>query len=99
MSDDEPKSAYELAMERLRKQDDEEGALDRPLTDDQKKAIAEARRACQAKLAQLEIMHQSKLPGLSEPDARAALESQYRRDVERATEERDRAIVKIRRGV
>ena len=41
--DDEPKSAYELAMERLRKKDAESGAESRPLTDEQRAAIAEVR--------------------------------------------------------
>ena len=98
MADDEPKSAYELAMERLRKQDAEQGRLDQPLTDQQKKAIEEARRACQAKIAQLEIMHRSRLAGVDDAEARATLERAYRRDVERATDDRDRAIAKIRRG-
>ncbi len=43
MADDGPKSAYELAMERLRKKDQEAGEDDRPLTDEQKSAIAEVR--------------------------------------------------------
>jgi hypothetical protein len=98
MSDEEPKSAYELAMERLRKQDADQGIVDRPLTDEQKKAMDEARRACQAKTAQIEIMHQSKLAGISDANGRLELERQYRRDIERATDERDRVIAKIRRG-
>jgi hypothetical protein len=98
MSDEEPKSAYELAMERLRKQDAEQGIAERPLTNEQKAAIEEARRTCQARLAQIEIMHQSKLAGISDPEARAALEGEYARDRARATDERDRAITKIRRA-
>ncbi len=97
MPDEEPKSAIELAMERLRQQDAEQGVVEKPLTLDQKQRIEEARRTCQAKLAQFEIMLKSKLTGVYEPEARAAFEDQYRRDVERANEERDRAIEKIRR--
>src|SRR5262245_12619629 len=44
MADDAPKTAYELAMERLRKKDGEASAEDRPLTDTQKAAIAEIRQ-------------------------------------------------------
>ena len=98
MADDEPKSAFELAMERLSKQDAEQGRLEQPLTEQQKKAIEEARRACQAKIAQLEIMHRSRLTGVDDAEAQATLERAYRRDVERATDERDRTIAKIRRG-
>jgi hypothetical protein len=84
-------------MERLRRQDAEQGIVDRPLTGEQKQRIEEARRACRAKMAQFEIMHQAKLAEAYEPEARATLEAQYRRDVERAREERDREIEKIRR--
>ena len=44
MSDDAPKSAFELAMQRLRQKDKETDVDARPLTDAQKAAIAEARR-------------------------------------------------------
>jgi hypothetical protein len=98
MSDEEPKSAYELAMERLRKQDAEQGVTEQPLSDAQKEAIAEAQRTCKAKLAELEIMHRSKLAGVSEADALETLERNYRREVDRAREERDRAIARIRSG-
>jgi hypothetical protein len=94
--EEEPKSAYELAMERLRKKDAEHGVEEKPLTDEQRQAIAEAQRTCQAKLAELEIMHKSKTAGVQDPDALEALQRNYRRDVERVTGERDRAISKIR---
>ena len=48
MPSDGPKSAYELAMERLRQKDREAGVEERPLTDQQKAAIAEARQVYQA---------------------------------------------------
>ena len=38
--DDAPKSAYELAMERLRKKDAESGAESRPITDAQRQVCA-----------------------------------------------------------
>ena len=44
MSEEGPKSAYELAMERLRRKDREGGTVEQPLTEAQKAAIAEARR-------------------------------------------------------
>ncbi len=98
MSDEEPKSAYELVMERLRRQDAEKGLAEPSLNDEQKKAIAEAKRACQAKLAELEIMHRAKLAGAPDAEARETLERNYRREIERAREERDRAISRIRQG-
>jgi hypothetical protein len=73
MSDDTaPKSAYELAMERLRKKDEEAGIERRPPTEAQKAAIAEIRNVYEAKLAQLGVMHESKMRVLMEPEARAA---------------------------
>ena len=94
--DEAPKSALELAMERLKKQDAEQGISDRVLTDDQKNEIAEIRKTYGAKLAQEEILFKSKTQGLLDHDSRQALEANYRRDVERLNHERDRKIEKIR---
>ena len=94
--DDAPKSALELAMERLKKKDAEAGVSERPLTDDQKQAIAEVRSTYAARLAQEEILFRSKLQDVMDHDGRRALEDNYRRDVERLTHERDRKIEKIR---
>ena len=47
-----PKSAYELAMERLRQKDREAGVEERPLSDEQKAAIADARQVYQARMAE-----------------------------------------------
>jgi len=97
MTDDEPKSAWELAMERFRKQDAEKGIEETALTEEQKAAIEECRRSHKAKIAELEIMHHSKLAAIQDPESRQALERNYRRDIDRAAEDRDRAIAKIRR--
>jgi hypothetical protein len=94
--DEAPKSALELAMERLKKKDVEQGVSDRPLTEDQKHEIAEVRTMYGAKLAQEEILFQSKTHGYIDPESRRTLEENYRRDVERITHERDRKIEKIR---
>jgi hypothetical protein len=96
--DDAPKSAYELAMERLRKKDAESGVESAPLTDERRAAIAEVRSFYEAKSAEVEVLHQSALRRTVEPDARALLEEQYRRDRERLNSERDSKIERIRRG-
>lgn len=96
MTDEAPKSALELAMERLKKQDAERGVSDRRLTDDQKTEIAEVRKTYAAKLAQEEILFKSKMQGMMEFEARQTLQEHYRRDVERLNHERDRKIEKIR---
>ncbi len=98
MADDRLKSAYELAMERLRKKDAEEGVEHKPLTDEQRAAIAETRNFYEAKLAEREVLHQSALRRAVEPEARAALDEEYRRDRERLTSERDAKVERIRMG-
>ena len=94
--DDAPKSALELAMARLKKQDAEQGVSERFLTDDQKQEIAEVRKTYGAKLAQEEILFKSKTRVYIEPETRREIEEHYRRDVERLNHERDRKIEKIR---
>jgi hypothetical protein len=94
--DDAPKSALELAMERLKKKDAEQGVSDRSLTEEQKNEIAEVRKMYGAKLAQEEILFKSKTQGYIDPEARRTFEENYRRDVDRITHERDRKIEKIR---
>jgi non-canonical (house-cleaning) NTP pyrophosphatase len=94
--DDAPKSALELAMERLRKKDAEQGVTEQPLSEDQKTEIAAVRNTYAARLAQEEILFKSKIEGVFEFDARQTLEEHYRRDIERLNSERDRKIEKIR---
>jgi hypothetical protein len=96
MADEAPKSALELAMERLRKKDAADGVVDQPLTGDQKAQIAEVRQVYAAKIAQEEILHKSKLATTWEPEERMKLEDGYRRDLQRMNDERDRKIEKIR---
>jgi hypothetical protein len=93
-----PKSAYELAMERLRQKDKEAGVAERTVTDEQKAAIAEIRKVYEAKLAEREILHQSDRQKAASPEALAQVEEEYRRDRERIGDERDRKIEKAREG-
>jgi hypothetical protein len=99
MSDDEaPKSALELAMARLQKKDRDEGVEEeRPLTEEQRAAIGEARKVCEARLAEREILHQSALRKAADPESAATLDDEYRRDRERFLYDRDRKIEEIRR--
>ena len=97
MEEDAPKSAYELAMERLRRRDAESGASEVALTDAQKAAIAEARQVHAARKAQVEIMHRAALAATFEPEVRARVEEEYRRDLGRLESERDQKIDAARR--
>ena len=96
MSDDAPKTAIELAMERLRKKDADEGVVDRPLSEEQKAKIAEIKSVYAARLAQEEIIQKSKLATIWEPEERAKLEDGHRREMQHIQEERDRKIAKVR---
>ena len=99
MADDTaPKSAYELAMARLKKKDEEAGVTSTPVTDEQKAAIAEVRNFYEAKLAEQQVLHQSALRKVTSLEQHEALEQEYRRERERLTSERDRKVEKIRRG-
>ena len=92
------KTAYELAMERLKKKDADDGIESTPVTDAQKAQIAEIRNFYEAKLAEAQVMHQSKLATVFDPAERETLEKEYRRERERLSDERDRKVAKVRAG-
>ena len=93
---DAPKSALELVMERLRKKDAESGVAEPKLSDEQKAEIAEARSVYEARVAEQQILHRSKLLAIFDPQEREVVEEQYRRDVDRFASDRDAKIRKIR---
>jgi hypothetical protein len=96
--EEEPKTAYELILERLKKQDRAEGASERVLSGEQKERIAELRRVYEAKLAEREILHQSARARAADLEELEKLEQDYRRDRERISAERDRKIDEVRGG-
>jgi len=99
MTDEKPlKSSVELAMERLAKKDADAGVETRMVTNEQKAAIAEARNFYDSKMAEQEVLHQSKMRATFDPAIRETLDEEYHRDRERLTSERDNKIEKIRRG-
>ena len=99
MADDKGvKSAYELAMERFKKQDKEAGVERKPLTDQQKAAIAEIRNFYEAKLAEADLLHQDKMLTTLDPAEREKRDQEYRRDRERLSNERDTKIEKARKS-
>jgi hypothetical protein len=96
MPSEGPKSAYELAMERLRQKDLEAGVEERPLTDQQKTAIAEARQVYQARMAEREILHRDALHKAQSRDEVEKLEGELARDRDRLASDRDRKIAEIK---
>jgi hypothetical protein len=98
MSDQPPKSAYEIAMERLRQKDVDDGIERRPPTEQQKAAMTEVRSVYEARLAQEDVMHKSALLRTVDPEARTALQEEYQRSRARLVSERDGKIARIRSG-
>jgi hypothetical protein len=95
-NDTGPKSAYELAMERLKKRDAEAGIERKPVTDAQKATIAEIRNFYEAKLAEAQVLYESNRRKATDLTALEAIEQDYRRERERLTSERDHKIEKAR---
>jgi hypothetical protein len=96
MTDERPKTAYELAMERLAEKDKGAGGAAAPLTDAQKTAIAEARQVYQSRVAEREILHQSALAKAASHEELEQLNLALRRDLDRLATDRDRKIAQIR---
>ncbi len=93
----EMKSAYELALERL----DEQG-IERPreegLDSETREKIAEVRRICKAKLAEIEILLKDHLNTSLELAERQEAEEKYLRERSRLEQKRDSEIEAIRAG-
>jgi hypothetical protein len=93
---DAPKSAYELAMERLKKKDAEAGVVEQKLTDAQKAAIAEARSIYESRVAERQILHRQKQLTTFDPAEVEKMDDEYRRDMDRFATDRDAKIRRIR---
>jgi hypothetical protein len=93
---DGPKSAFELAMEKLKKKDVEAGVEAQVLTEAQRGAIAEAKNVYDARVAERRILHQSAVLSVFDPAELAERETELRRDLERFASDRDANIKKIR---
>jgi hypothetical protein len=96
MLDDAPKTAYEIAMERLRQKDQESGVAERPLTGEQKAAIAEARNVYEARIAEVEILHRDAMRKARSVEEVTKLNDELGRDRDRLARDRDRQIAGIR---
>jgi hypothetical protein len=98
MAKERLKSAYELALERLAKQDAKEGR-ERPQKLDaaQKRAIADKRQEAEAKLAEIDILHQKELHAAAgDPEKTAQLEERRKIDRRRVESALESAIAKIK---
>ncbi len=95
-----PKSAYEIALEKLKRQDQERG--EKPpatLNERQKKAIAEIRSKYDARLAEREILFKAEREkAMADPDVLEKIEEEYARERRHLEEQRDREIAAVRAG-
>ena len=92
------KSAYELAMERFAESDSETA---KPLTQEQKEALAEIDQRYTAKIAEKEVFLQKQLnDARAQRDGAAVqqIETQLRNERSRLEDEKERAKDKIRNG-
>ena len=93
---DAPKSAFELAMERLKKKDADAGIEQKTLTDEQRAAIAEARNLYESRVAERRIMHQSQTAAVFDPQELELHREHLLRDLAQFESDRDAKIRKIR---
>jgi hypothetical protein len=93
---DNPKTALEVAMERLKQRDADAGIVNLPTTSEQKAAIAEARSVHAAKIAELEILQRSKSFGVLDPADRERIDADYRDQLRRLNEDLARKVERIR---
>ena len=98
--DEAPKSAYEITLEKLRRQDRERGEeAQASLSDEQKSRIAEIRRRHEAHLAEREILfraERAKAAASDAPEALEKVEKEYARERERIEARREREIAQAR---
>jgi hypothetical protein len=91
--EDEPKSAVELAMEKLRAR----GDFSQKLTDEQKAEIAEIRTRYKAKIAELEIKQQDKMNKASSYEEIESLKEELGKEKTRLNEKMETEVRKVRK--
>ncbi len=98
--DRELKSAYELAMERLRREDRAAGREEHaPLTAAQKKKIASLRQKAKAKIAEIEILReQQRAEAGGDPEKLAEVEERFRTDKGRIESRLESDVARVRDG-
>jgi hypothetical protein len=101
MSEDNSlKSAYELAMERLRSEDRRLGVEEpRPLSRRQKQLIHRLRQEAKARLAELEILRDKRFAAVADdPEKLAEEEAHYKTDRRRVESQLESSIAEIKQN-
>ena len=95
--DTAPKSAYELAMERLRAQDRKAGIKKRALSAAQKEQIGELRQNARAKRAELEILRdKSVAEAMGDPAKLEELRQHHEIDLKRVQSRLETDVERVR---
>lgn len=93
---DAPKSALELALERLKQKDADAGIEQKVLTDEQRAQIGEARNVHESRVAERRIMHQSQVAAVFDPEELKVRQDELRRDLAQLESDLEAKIRKIR---
>lgn len=94
MSDDDaPKSAFELAMEKLRARDDFEEI---ELTDEQKAEIADIRSRYKSQIAEMEIKNDSALRIVGSYEEAEVLRAELKKEKDRLEAEMEKKVSEVR---
>jgi hypothetical protein len=93
VSEDEPKSAVEIAMAKLRARGD---FPQKPLTDEQKSQIAEIRTKYKARIAELEIKQQDNIKRASSYEELESLKGELVTEKARLSEKMEAEVRKVR---
>ena len=92
---DRPKTAYELALERM-----EAGGIERPREEaydsETLAAMDEVRSKADARLAEMDILHKRSLESIVDPIERKQTEDDHRAERQRIEDARDRDLERLR---
>ena len=93
MSDEEPKTAIEIAMEKLRARGD---SAPKTLTNDQKVEIADIRSRLRAKIAEFEIKQQDKMNKAASLEELQAFKEELLQEKTRLEEKMEEEVEQVR---
>lgn len=94
MSEDEPKSAIEIAMEKLRARGDFD---EPPLSDEQKAEIADIRSLYKSKIAEFEIKQQDKISKATSYEEIQSLQQELAQEKHRLNDKMESEVKKVRK--
>ena len=94
MSEDEPKSAIEIAMEKLRARGDYD---EQPLSNEQKAEIADIRSLYKSKIAEFEIKQQDKISKATSYEEIQAFQEELAKEKARLNDKVESEVKKVRK--